>query len=558
MSEKFDKIDYEIGQKLIGRVVTSDLTVAHEFYNGNHWLGGEGWIGPQPDQSSEAYSAIMATIQKNFISRNVVQEIVNRHVSSVMASDPYWKFTPKRDLGFDEAPNADESKRMVEAEALLQTWLDEKIMPRENDDRDDVLRESLAHLLVGGRSVLRIFVPPDELVNGQVPRGTMEESLERIFIHNTISADSCVFLDAASQRQVGIWRYEDVDIFDQVHQGMEFTYLTKDRKTVIRTDAIMGSDNDDYSGVSAPALLDLGGRLTMHEMRRPAIINEQVISLQKMLNLALTMWGRNTVLAGFLERVILNANIPKNLKVGAGTTYSLIGKEVIDQDGHRTLATPNVIWRDPVDVTSFRVTREAAYHSILEQVNMAHYTLTGDSRLSGESRRQSLSDYEKDLKITARAAEKAMRWLLETVLKMAAVFSGQPDRYDDLRVDVTISANPAITDPEVWLAIDQLVRSRMMSRETGMSGIGIMDIDSELNRIALEKSSDLWTALGVPLEATELPPPAPAGGVPNRDDSGSRSDSGGSGGSSSSAGAGTVQVRGFTRRRRSVGMGRTL
>lgn len=552
MSEKFDKIDYEIGQKLIGRVVNSDLTIAHAFYNGDHWQGGEGWIGPQPDQSSEAYSAIMSTIQKNFISRNVVQEVVDRHVSSVLAADPYWKFTPKRDLGFDEAPNDDESKRMVEAEALLQTWLDAKIMPRENDDRDDVLRESLAHLLVGGRSVLRVFVPPDELVNGQVPHGTMEESLERIFVHNTIASDSCVYLDSSSQRQIGVWRYEDVDIFDQINQGIEFTYLTKDRKTVIRTDVINGPD--DYAGASAPAILDLSGRITMHEMRRPAIINEQVISLQKMLNLALTMWGRNTVLAGFLERVILNANIPKNLKVGAGTTYSLIGKEVVDQDGNRTLATPNVIWRDPVDVTSFRVTREAAYHSILEQVNMAHYTLTGDSRLSGESRRQSLSDYEKDLKITARAAEKAMRWLLETVLKMAAVFSGQPDRYDDLRVDVTISANPAVTDPEVWLAIDQLVQSRMISRESGMAGIGIMDIDSELNRIALEKSSNLWDSLGVPMEPTELPPPEPAGDNPTRDDSGSRPSSGGS----SNASSGTAVVRGYTRRRRSVGMGRTL
>ncbi|MCB0099485.1 MAG: hypothetical protein KDE46_27315, partial [Caldilineaceae bacterium] len=186
-------------------------------------------------------------------------------------------------------------------------------------------------------------------------------------------------------------------------------------------------------------------------------------------------------------------------------TYSLIGKEIVDQDGRRTIATPNVLWRDPVDVTSFRTTREASYHAILEQVNMAHYTLSGDSRLSAESRRQSLSDYSKDLRITANAGERAMRWLLETVLKMAATFAGDPTRFDDLRAQVTISANPAIADPEMWLAVDQLVTSRMISREKGMSEVGVSDIDAELNRIASERASNLWETLGVPEEAPADP-----------------------------------------------------
>jgi hypothetical protein len=504
MAEIFDKIDFMIGQRLIGEMQYPEYADSRLFYDGEHFNGGKFWIGPTPSPDDPIYGDVMAIVAKNFVSRNIIKEVVDRHVSNVLANEPYWKFSPKRELGFGESPNVDEEKRMVEAEALLQIWVDNRIVAYENEDQNDVFRDALVDLLLGGRAVLRLFVPPDELVNGQVPKGSMEESLNRIYIHHTPSEDSCLYLDPTSQRQIGLFRYDYSDMFAQFHRGIEFSYLNRQKQTVIRSIAIAGSEADE-GDFAQPVTIDLGGRLTMFEMRRPPMIGKEIHSLQKLHNMNWTMWGRNTVLAGFLERVVLNAHLPKGLKVGAGSTYSLIGKEIVDQDGRRTIATPNVLWRDPVDVTSFRTTREASYHAILEQVNMAHYTLSGDSRLSAESRRQSLSDYSKDLRITANAGERAMRWLLETVLKMAATFAGDPTRFDDLRAQVTISANPAIADPEMWLAVDQLVTSRMISREKGMSEVGVSDIDAELNRIASERASNLWETLGVPEETPTDP-----------------------------------------------------
>ena len=144
--------------------------------------------------------------------------------------------------------------------------------------------------------------------------------------------------------------------------------------------------------------------------------------------------------------------------------------------------------------------------------------------------------------MTASAGENAFRWILETVLKMAATFAGDPNRFDDLRAQVSISANPGITDPDVWLAVDQLVQSRMMSRETGMSEIGIGDIDSELNRMALENATKLAESLGVV-------PEVPAGAA------------GGAGGGSGAGGGGEgtaakpIVVKSFVRRPRGAPAG---
>lgn len=526
VNDIFDKVDYMIGTRLIGEMQNETYQDSQLFYDGDHWNGGKFWVGPTPSADDPIYKEVMELVARNFICRNIIKEVVDRHIANVLAAEPYWKFSPKRDLGFGESPSGDEEKRMVEAEALLQAWIDKRIVPHENDDESDLFRQALISLLLCSRSVFRLFVPPDELVNGQVPKGTMEESLDRIFVHHLPCIDAGLYLDPSSQRKIGMWRYDYRDIMLQYHRGIELTYLDKNKKTVIRTVDVAGATPDSTGSPwdtseglmdgSARQTIDLGGRLTMYEMRRPAMIGKEIHSLQKMHNMNWTMWGRNVVLAGFLERVVLNAHLPKGLKVGAGSTYSLIGKEIVDQDGRRTIATPNVLWRDPVDVSSFKTSREASYHAILEQTNQAHYTLTGDSRLSGESRRQSLSDYSKDLRITAGAGERAFRWMLETVLKMAAVFSGDPTRYDDLRAEVTISANPSLADPDMLIAIDQLVNSRMISRERGMSEIGVNDIDSELNRIAGEKAGKLWETLGVPEEDPMLgkvggegQPPAP-------------------------------------------------
>lgn len=548
VNDIFDKVDYMIGCRLIGEMQNETYQDSQLFYDGDHWNGGKFWVGPTPSADDPIYKEVMDLVARNFICRNIIKEVVDRHIANVLAAEPYWKFTPKRDLGFGESPSGDEEKRMVEAEALLQGWIDKRIVPHENDDESDLFRQAMITLLLGSRSVFRLFVPPDELVNGQVPKGTMEESLDRIFVHHLPCVDAGLYLDPSSQRKIGMWRYDYRDIMLQYHRGIELTYLDRDKKTVIRTVGVAGATPDSNGNPwdareglmdgNARQAIDLGGRLTMYEMRRPAMIGKEIHSLQKMHNMNWTMWGRNVVLAGFLERVVLNAHLPKGLKVGAGSTYSLIGKEIVDQDGRRTIATPNVLWRDPVDVTSFKTSREASYHAILEQVNMAHYTLTGDSRLSAESRRQSLSDYAKDLRITAAAGELAFRWMLETVLKMAAVFSGEPNRYDDLRAEVTISANPSIVDPEVWLAVDQLVQSRMMSREKGMAEIGTVDIDSELNRMALEHSTKLAESLGVVPEV-----PAGAGG------------GAAAGGGGADGGPKPVVVKSFVRRPRGVPSG---
>lgn len=226
--------------------------------------------------------------------------------------------------------------------------------------------------------------------------------------------------------------------------------------------------------------------------------------MQKLLNLALTMLGRNVVLGGFLERVLINAQlpgayrtdphtgkqvfVPHPLEFGAGSVNALVGVEVRDEaTGElKSYANPSVVYRDPVPVGTFADTRDIAYRAILEECQQAHALLSGDAAPSGESRRQALSDFLSSLRLTAPAVERAVRWLLETALHLAAHFAGQPGRYLDLRA-VTIchlDTGPLGAD-EAKQVID-LVDAKLLSRETGMARVGIDDTDAEAQRIQAE------------------------------------------------------------------------
>jgi hypothetical protein len=181
-----------------------------------------------------------------------------------------------------------------------------------------------------------------------------------------------------------------------------------------------------------------------------------------LLNLAKTMLARNVVLGGFLERIILNAQlpgeyvedattkkktfVPSPLKTGAGTTNVLAGLPVSDATGRVTgYATPTIIYRDPVPVTTFNDTALAAYRGMLEEVHQLHAAIAGDATASGESRRQARADFEASLGATIAEVEAAGRWLLETALALAAAFSNQAGRFDALRATFTcrVDSGPA-------------------------------------------------------------------------------------------------------------------
>jgi hypothetical protein len=218
--------------------------------------------------------------------------------------------------------------------------------------------------------------------------------------------------------------------------------------------------------------------------------------------------GRNVVQAGFLERLILNAQVPGHWEgddvteprhfvpdemfFGAGTTNMLQGVTIEDDvTGRVVVANPSVVYRDPVPVTTFTQTKQATYISILEETHQLHAFISGDATASGESRVQARADFRSDLELTAPDVGAAVRWLLEALLAVAGEFSGQPGKFDRLRADVNVRVNPGPLSPDEKRVILEQYKEGVWSLQKTLTLLGEEDVAAELARLAIEGEQSL-------------------------------------------------------------------
>lgn len=486
MPSRFDELTHKEALKRIAALQSDMLKVFLAFYTNDHWQGGAGWSGPMPDSTDTNFAKVLAEIAKAFVSKNAVKEVVNRAVNGVIGREPAWGFTVRRALAEGDTPTADEQALIDEAEAALTEWWDKR-------DLHITLQQALATSFLAGHGPLRLFVPPDEVRDD----GTIEErpdlalAFDLLWIHNPAATEATTTTDRRSMQKAGLYAYkEGKDTF------VELSYLDEGA-TVIK---VLKPGTGEVTGMS----LQLGGRLLLIELDVPALMTEQIVQNQKLINLALTMMSRNVVQGGFLERLILNAEMPgtyeddpdnpgsqrfvaKPFKLGAGTTNFLTGPAILDEDGNTSgYATPSVVYRDPVSVKTFTETRDAAYRTILEEAHQLHYLIAGDAAPSGEARKQAMADYLADLLLAAGRINVVVRTLLEAALTMAATLSGQPDRFASLRATCAARINPGPLSSEDIKAIIEMVKEKLLSRETGMSRLDVDDVDAELARIAVE------------------------------------------------------------------------
>jgi hypothetical protein len=452
------------------------------FRSGNHWQGGEGWIGPILPMGDPNALAMLVEIERAFVSKNAIGEGAGRHVGGVAGREMEIGITVRRPLKKGEKPTTEEQALIDEAEAVFTEWWDER-------GGHELFQRAADTLVCAGRAPLRVFVPDGERVNGEIPIADLRTSMFRIHPQHPKPEQATVDVDGSTMQPYGVYVYtEDHQTYAEI--------VYRDRtQTVIRV-TTSGDNADDG------AVLDLGGLLTLHEMKRPAIISEQVRQNQKLLNLAKTMLGRNVVQGGFLERFILNGERPgewitdpatgekifkpAKMRLGAGTTNWINGVVVEDEDGNEKIATPSVVFRDPVPITTFEGTERNAYRSVLEELHQMHALISGDATPSGEARRQAMADFIVDLFLSKSVIDRAGRWLIETVLALAAIFSGQPDRYASLRATFKCRLNPGPLSADEMRLIIELVKARLMSRETAMHRVDIEDVEEELAKIEID------------------------------------------------------------------------
>jgi hypothetical protein len=480
------------------------IDVNRAFVFGNHWQGGDGWIGPQPKPGEPGYDVTMQTLEKAFTSRNAIGEVVTRHAAGVFGREPDWSLVPRRPMKFLEEPTNDEDELILEAEALLTGWWDKRRVHTR-------LQRAVSYVVWASRGAMRLYIPEGLLFDDPEKANPtikiakakdFEEALDLIYVSTPMYNEAVMAKDDATEAECGCVAYSYLGDDDKQESQAELSYLDGDQ-TVIRTITEESGEN----GVSVK--LPLGQRLTLFEMRRPLLITQQVQQEQRALNLATSTLPRNVVSGGFLERVLLNAQmpgtwqqgqtdqpdkfIPDEYVTGAGTTNFVQGTQVTDPaTGKTSLMTPQIKWHEPVDPHHAISAAAEHYASILHECDQMHVLMVTDGKIGWQSREQARADFEQSLRLTQSEAEACGRWVLETALALAEAILKKPGYYTKkLRVSFTCRTDTGPVDANERRQNDASYDAGTMSQETAMQRNNIADPDAELQRIRAQAGGDL-------------------------------------------------------------------
>jgi len=495
-----------------------------DFYLGNHWQKGDGWIGAKP---LDRLSQTLKQIEDGFVSENVIKEVVDRHVGGILGREPLWGFVPQKTVSrsaeirrrrfskifgllFGNAetkvPGAKVLDRFAqEADEALTVWWDQR-QPRKK------LKEALTKCLTEEKVLLRFFVPRGLYKNNFIPvQASLTDALSLLHLDVVASDKGGVFVDNDTQKPFAIYVYQ----VDQT-KCVELSYVNEFGQTILQ---IL---SDDPKLAVEPIAYEMQGRLWMFELSRTALITEQIRSAQKALNLNLTMLMRNVNLAGNLERVIMNAERPKQkIRVadssqplgyreetidsdwlaGPGVSNMLSGLLIRDDDGKIIgRANPNISYRDPVPIDTFVGTREQLRECILGQAQQLHIMISGDATVSGRSKEQSRAEFRGSLQESKEALDDAGRFTTETPVRIAAQFCNRVNDFAGLRCDFDSRIEDGPVSPDERNANREDVKAGLLSRESAMSRNGTEDTDSEKMKIAEDRAE---------APAPIIPPPQP-------------------------------------------------
>jgi len=464
-------------RKLIAIAREQDAKDNVLLYDGDHWGDGRFWVGPTLADPVE-----MAKVQKALVSKNVVKEVCQRHTAGVVGKEPRWSVGLRRSLKEGSAPTPEEQMRIDMAEAILTEWWDER-------RGHQILQEATIKLLLSSRAVLRLFIPSGLLVDGAIvipdvsdTTQALQTALDHLFLHVTELHQAAVAVDKTTMRPTAIYVYKD----DSGKEFMELAYI-EGKDTVLR---VIEAGKAEVEEVYR---FPFDGKLPLYQMNRDLLITPQVRQQQCLLNEALTMLGRNVVIGGFLERIILNADppgqwvvdpvtqertfVPGSIRLGPGTTNYIGGAVVVGEDGKTTVANPSVVYRDPVEVKTFIDTIDTAYRGMLEETHQVHAVQTGAFNISGESRIQARADYGSSLNPTKTDIDRAGRWLLEALLAKSSALAGLPGYFADLRVtfECQLDLGPIPADQQQQVVVQY--EKELLDQPTAMIRLGTADPD---------------------------------------------------------------------------------
>lgn len=299
---------------------------------------------------------------------------------------------------------------------------------------------------------------------------------------------------------------------DTKKEETEVTYYSrKEKKTAVEIIDVSGRF-EEFNRVH----YELDGRLTIFEMSGATIVRKDILTHVRAVDHSSTMLVMNNSFAGFRERLFLNAEPPTKtewrngvkleiddeLDNGPGTDLFVTGQAIENPLTKEitNYATPSVIYKDPVNQDGLLNSINHHIQRILENMFQAHILIAGDATSSGTSRQQAVQDHIASLNLIEQEVDAFMRWLIETMLHLAADLAGKPGYFSELKAVSECRISAVRPTSEERKNIIEEYNNDLRSRENAMTAIGVDDPVAERMQIIREKIEDMDTGL-------ETPPP---------------------------------------------------
>lgn len=516
MASTFDRWTYDLASR--HRQLPKWLKENRAFYEGDHWQREKGWIGPHVGaDTSLSATELMTEVERGFVSVNKIEEGVNRHRDAVCGHPVSWHAAPRRFLPKGEVPTSAEATALAEIEASMTRWWDEKGLA-------ELVSDATATLLWAARAAIRNYVPAGFVVTtfnedtGQNERGilasTLDEALFVIFPEHPRPEDGYVYQDPQTKEQVAVLFVNRTNDDGSVDDYVELTY--RDGSDIVYRQVPRSPKRTQPQEVRIRAL----GPLPFLEMKRKPLVTESVRQNQKALNFANTMIPRNLETGGFLERTMLNAEmpgdweynadgektkfIPKSYTLGAGSTAWLQGTSFKDAQGNTHMMNPSVTYREPIDPKPAATSAGHHERNMLSEMRQEHVLTNTEALMSGKSREQARAGFEGSVRPTKRAVERLVQDLLESALALAEWFLGTPGKWTtNFRFLANCRIDTGPVSPEEREQDAAAVAANAMSAELYMERSGINDVDAEIARIRNDPNYQLklWAQRFAVMEA---------------------------------------------------------
>jgi len=502
-------------QSLLSNRLSEGYKLNKLFLDGDHWQDGDGYPALPPMDVANR-EQIIEKIQTAFTSENEIGAIVETHLDGAIAREPDWDLidTTKKDSDDDQT---EDRTRKEAIDALIEWWNSRKML--------ETLREALSLALVQERCVIRAFIP----------NGFRDES-GGIKIQNSLAgALKMLQFEVLPADVAGVFqekeKYEPFGIFVKNggnSQKLEVTYLDENGDTrlkVLEKDSLREFAEKTLPQIAAymppedstapPEIepINLNGNLLMFEFARKPLIDEQMRSLQKQLNLTWTMSGKNTVTAGSRERYFGNTQKPSKPIIKEGTngskvrTYEkttlhlggehsnfLTGTPIYEGVGeHKKIigyanATLTVV--DPVDSANFHQQRDKIVFAMRSAAHQSHVQMNDISDASGISKQEGRAGFDKSLKRSKGTVDGGGRWMIEVALRFAAAYTTSGNgggtrekEFEKYRVDFNSIVDAGALDPEQTKNDKADVEDGWLSPEAYLSRRGFEDPEAELSRL---------------------------------------------------------------------------